>query len=54
MYINVIKEEIDCDMHAYRRWNICDSCLRSKLLKFEQWEILFILNCESVARKLSE
>ncbi len=32
-------------MHAYHRWNICNLCLKSKLSKFEQWKILFLLNC---------
>ena len=49
----MIREEINTDMHVYCRRNVCNSCLRSKLSKSEQWEISFILNCESVARKLS-
>ena len=52
MHVDIIKEEIDCNIYVYCWWNICDSCLRSKLLKFKQRKILFILNCESAVSKL--
>ncbi len=46
--LRLIKEEINCNIHVYCKWNVCNSCLRSKLLKSEQWKILPFSMCYSL------